>query len=128
MKQATITLPLIEDEDLTICVAVPDLAQVRAFSDRLHAAGKPWTGFFQGWDGEYIPADPTPPLGSKMTFTPAEFVLGDSRVWFFGRMWEYGNDQPPSETCNGPAAEKVAEAEKEAQRKLVTPNNGIAIR
>jgi len=105
MKHATITIPPTEYENLTICVAIPDLAHVRAFSDQLHSAGKPWAGLFQGWDGEYIPSDPTAPPGSKMTFTPAEFVLGDSRVWFFGRMWEYGDDQPPSETCNGPAAE-----------------------
>ena len=104
MKHATITIPPTEYENLTLCVAVPELAHVRAFSDELHAVGKPWAGIFQGWDGEYIPSDPAPPPGSKMTFTPAEFVLGDSRAWFFGRMWEYGDDQPPSETCNGPAA------------------------
>ncbi len=106
MKHTTITIPPTEYEDLTICVAIPDLAQVRAFSDKLHMAGKPWSGFFQGWDGEYIPSDPTPPPGSKMTFTPAEFVLGDSRVWFFGRMWEDGNYQLPTETCNGPAVDQ----------------------
>lgn len=108
MKFATITIPPIEYEDLTICVAIPDLIQVRAFSDQLHAVGKPWSGLFQGWDGEYIPSSEVSPPGSKMTFTPAEFVLGDSRVWFFGRMWEYGNDQPPSETCNGPAAQSIS--------------------
>lgn len=106
MKHATITIPPTEYEDLTICVAIPDLAQVRAFSDKLHKIGRPWAGLFQGWDGEYIPSDPTPPPGSKMTFTPAEFVLGDSRVWFFGRMWEAGDDQQPTETCNGPAVEQ----------------------
>ena len=96
---------------LPICVAIPDLAEVRAFADQFHAAGKPWTGLFQGWDGEYIPSEPTPPPGSKMTFTPAEFLLGDSRVWFFGRMWEYGNDQSPSETCNGPVAQNLIDEE-----------------
>jgi hypothetical protein len=75
-------------------------------------SGATWVGYFQGWDGEYIPSDPTPPPGSKMTFTPAEFVLGDSRVWFFGRMWEAGDDQPPSETCNGPAAGQAVGVEK----------------
>ncbi len=107
MKHTTITIPPTEFENLTICVAIPDTADVRAFSDKLHAAREPWVGIFQGWDGEYIPCDPAPPPGSKMTFTPAEFVLGDSRVWFFGRMWEYGDDEPPSETCNGPAAEEL---------------------
>lgn len=105
MKYSTITIPPIEYEDLTICVAIPDLEDVRTFSDQLHAAGKPWVGLFQGWDAEYLPSEPTPPPGSKMTFTPAEFVLSDSRVWFFGRMWENGDEQPPAETCNGPAAQ-----------------------
>jgi hypothetical protein len=107
VKQKTITIPPTEYEDLTICVAIPDLEDVRAFSDRLHAAGKPWGGIFQGWDGEYLPSEPTSPPGSKMTFTPAEFVLGDSRVWFFGRMWENGDEQLPTETCNGPAAQET---------------------
>lgn len=111
MKYATITIPPIQYEELTICVGIPDLAQVRAFSDHLHATGKVWIGCFQGWDGEYIPSDPTPPPGSKMTFTPAEFVLGDSRVWFFGRMWEYGDAEPPSESCNGPVAGQDASVE-----------------
>ncbi len=105
MKSITVTIPPTEYEDLTICVVTPDLDEVREFSDKLHAAGKPWAGLFQGWDGEYLPSEPTPPPGSKMTFTPAEFVLGDSRVWFFGRMWENGDNQPPAETCNGPAAQ-----------------------
>jgi len=112
MNHVTITIPPTEYENLTICIAIPDLAHVRAFSDQLHSAGKPWAGLFQGWDGEYIPSDPTPPPGSKMTFTPAEFVLGDSRVWFFGRMWETGDDQPPSETYNGPAAENGIAVDK----------------
>lgn len=111
MKLTTVTIPPTEYEELTICVAVPDLAKVRSFSDRLHAAGQPWSGIFQGWDGEYVPSDSIPPVDSKMTFTPAEFVLGDSRVWFFGRMWEYGDDQPPSETQNGPATEQNIEVD-----------------
>ena len=112
MKYATITIPPTEYEDLTICVAIPDLAQVRTFSDQLHVAGKPWAGLFQGWDGEYIPSDPTPPLGSKMTFTPADFFLRDSRVWCFGRMWVDGDDQPPSETCTEPAVAQEIEVDR----------------
>ncbi len=104
MRHTTITIPPTEHENLIICVAIPDLAEVRAFSDQLHAASQPWAGLFQGWDGEYTPSVPVAPPGSRMTFTPAEFVLGDSRAWFFGRMWEAGDDQPPSESCNGPAA------------------------
>ena len=65
MKHATITIPPTEYENLTICVAVPELTDVRAFSDKLHAAGKPWAGIFQGWDGEYIPSDPARPLAPR---------------------------------------------------------------
>ena len=103
MKHITVTIPPTEFENLTLCVVIPSLDEVRAFADKLHAVGTPWTGLFQGWEGEYIPASSEPPPGSRMTFTPAEFLLGDSRVWFFGRMWEYGDSNPPSETCNGPA-------------------------
>ena len=27
-----------------------------------------------------------------MTFTPADFTIGESGVWFFSLMWEYGKD------------------------------------
>jgi len=32
-----------------------------------------------------------------MTFTPADFCIGESDIWFFSMMWEQGGDQPPVE-------------------------------
>ncbi len=30
-----------------------------------------------------------------MSFTPADFCIGESGIWFFSLMWEYGkNDEP----------------------------------
>ena len=33
-----------------------------------------------------------------MTFTPADFWIGDGAIWFFALLWENGNDQAPVET------------------------------
>jgi len=27
-----------------------------------------------------------------MTFTPADFCIGESDIWFFSMMWEHGGD------------------------------------
>ena len=32
-----------------------------------------------------------------MTFTPADFWIGESRIWFFSLMWEHGKDKDPVE-------------------------------
>ena len=45
----------------------------------------------------YNPERPEPPLDSKMTFTPADFCIGESGVWFFSLMWEYGKGVEPVE-------------------------------
>ena len=41
--------------------------------------------------------DRTPPLDSKMTYTPADFCIGESGIWFFSLLWEHGHDAPPVE-------------------------------
>lgn len=63
-------------------VAVPDLNEVRAFAEKLHAAGKHWQGEAFGWQAEYNPEQPEPPLDSMMTVTPADFCIGESGIWF----------------------------------------------
>ena len=78
-------------------LVIPELDEVRAFAARLHAEGKPWQGEAFGWPGEYNPERPERPLDSKMTFTPADFCIGESGIWFFSLMWERGGDQEPSE-------------------------------
>jgi len=32
-----------------------------------------------------------------MTFTPADFCIGESGIWFFSLMWEQGRDADPEE-------------------------------
>jgi hypothetical protein len=32
-----------------------------------------------------------------MTFTPADFWIGESGIWFFALMWENGKDKDPVE-------------------------------
>jgi hypothetical protein len=78
-------------------IAIPDLDQVKAFAARLHAEGKSWQGEAFGWQAEYNPERSEPPLDSKMTFTPADFGIGESGIWFFSLMWERGKDQEPVE-------------------------------
>lgn len=78
-------------------IVVPELDAVRQFAAQLHAAGQPRHGEAFGWDAEYSPERPTPPLDSKMTFTPADFCIGESGIWFFSLMWEHGHEQLPVE-------------------------------
>jgi len=74
-----------------------DLDEVREFAAKLHATRKPWKGEAFGWQAEYNPERPEPPLDSKMTFTPADFCIGESGIWLFSLMWEHGSDAEPVE-------------------------------
>jgi hypothetical protein len=78
-------------------IAVPDLDDVRHFAHELHQKGESWQGVAFGWEAEYNPERVEPPLDSKMTFTPADFCIGESGIWFFSLMWEHGRDQEPVE-------------------------------
>ena len=78
-------------------VVIPDLSEVRAFADHLHATGKRWQGEIFGWPAEYTPESRKRPLGSKMRFTPADFWIGESGIWFFSLMWEHGKNKEPIE-------------------------------
>ncbi len=86
-----------QDVAPTLPLVIPDLDAVRRFAARLHAKGKAWRGEAFGWPAEYNPTRPEPPLDSKMTFTPADFCIGESGIWFFSLMWEYGNTAAPVE-------------------------------
>jgi hypothetical protein len=85
------------DYALTVPVVIPSLDEVRAFAYQLHQKGEAWQGEAFGWDAEYNPQRAEAPLDSKMTFTPADFCIGESGVWFFSMMWEYGRDADPVE-------------------------------
>ena len=78
-------------------LVIPNVSEVRAFAATLHAQGKPWAGEAFGWRAEYHPERPEPPLDSKMTFTPADFCIGESGIWFFSLMWERGRHEEPVE-------------------------------
>lgn len=85
------------DHTALVPVVIPDLEAVRSFAAELHAKGKYWHGEAFGWSAEYNPAQSEPPLDSKMTFTPADFCIGESNIWFFSLMWENGKDAAPVE-------------------------------
>ena len=76
---------------------IPDLDEVRVFAMHLHTMGRRWRGEIFGWPAEYSPERHTKPLDSKMEFTPADFCIGESGIWFFSLMWEHGKHQPPVE-------------------------------
>jgi hypothetical protein len=87
-----------EREDSPILpVVIPDLSEVRTFAHHLHAAGRPWRGEIFGWPAEYTPASRKKPPGSKMRFTPADFWIGESGIWFYSLMWEHGKNKEPAE-------------------------------
>jgi hypothetical protein len=89
----------IHDDDyaLVVPVVIPDLDKVREFAYKLHRESNTWEGEAFGWQAEYHAERPEPPLDSKMTFTPADFYIGESGVWFFSMMWERGEDAEPVE-------------------------------
>jgi len=85
------------DESPILPLVIPDLAEVRAFANHLHGVGKRWNGELFGWQAEYTPESRKKPAGSKMSFTPADFWIGESGIWFFSLMWEHGKHQQPVE-------------------------------
>jgi len=95
-------------------ILIPELGEVRQFAARLHCEGQAWAGEAFGWQAEYHPGRPEPPLDSKMTFTPADFCIGESGIWFYSLMWEHGRDREPVEFLDD--RNIVAEAPPDAER------------
>ena len=71
-------------------LAVPDLKEVKSFANHLHSLSKHWHGEIFGWQAEYTPESDQKPEDSSMTFTPADFWIGESGIWFFSLVWEHG--------------------------------------
>ena len=94
---AKVRIPTESEHVELVPLLIPDLDQVRALADELHARGEAWLGEAFGWSAEYNPQRDEPPLDSRLTFTPADFCIGESGIWFFSRQWERGRDAPPSE-------------------------------
>ncbi len=90
-------IPAHENYEPVLPLAVPDLQEVRAFAHHLHSFGKAWRGEIFGWQAEYTPESEKKPEDSNLTFTPADFCIGESGIWFFSMMWEYGKDKAPVE-------------------------------
>lgn len=97
MITAKVKIKTPHDYAAIVPLVIPSLNEVRAFAAKLHAKGKAWQGEAFGWPAEYNPQQPEPPLGSRMTFTPADFCIGESGFWFFSLMWEHGRHAEPVE-------------------------------
>jgi len=90
-------IPYKDNYSPVLPLAIPNLSEVKAFANHLHMAGKYWKGEIFGWPAEYTPENRRKPPASKMTFTPADFWIGESGIWFFSLMWEQGKDKEPTE-------------------------------
>lgn len=90
-------IPLRADYSPVLPLMIPDPSEVKAFAVHLHAIGKHWRGEIYGWLAEYTPESRKKPSGSKMRFTPADFRIGESGIWFYSLMWEYGKNKEPIE-------------------------------
>jgi hypothetical protein len=77
-------------------LAIPDLAEVKAFATYLHTYGKHWKWEIFGWSAEYNLERRRKPSGSRMAFTPADFWIGERGIWFFSLMREDGKDKEPT--------------------------------
>ncbi|MCL4490255.1 MAG: hypothetical protein M1570_19300 [Chloroflexi bacterium] len=86
-----------DDSAPIVPLAIPYLDEVKSFAKHLHMVGKPWHGEIFGWPAEYTPESRKRPPRSKMTFTPADFWIGESGIWFYSLAWEHGKNKEPIE-------------------------------
>ena len=99
-----------DHQAVVVPVAIPDLEAVRALAERLHAEGQEYRGMAWGWPVYYDPelreeaAEFQVPDGQggfrteiRSFWSPASFTIGESGVWFYSLLWEYGRDNPPVE-------------------------------
>lgn len=96
MLTVKVKIPERVDYSPILPLAIPDLNEVRAFAQYLHTIGKHWQGEIFGWSAEYLPASRKRPANSNMRFTPADFWIGESGIWFYSLMWEHGKSQDPT--------------------------------
>ena len=97
MITAKAKIRVYDDYETLVPVVIPELDDVRRFAGELHARGKSWAGDAFGWTAEYRAERPEPPLDSNLPFTPADFCIGETGIWFFSLMWEHGKDVSPVE-------------------------------
>ena len=97
MANVQAKIRIADGHDSVIPVVLPDLEAVRAFAEVLQAKKAAWQGLAFGWEAEYVPQSGERPIDSQLMFTPAEFCVGESGVWFFSMTWELGPDSPAIE-------------------------------
>ena len=97
MLTARVKIRMPDDYMPVVPIIIPDLEEVREFASKLHAKNENWQGEFLGWQAEYNAQKTTSPIDSAMEFTPADFCIGESNIWFFSLMWEHGQDAEPVE-------------------------------
>ena len=97
MLTVKVKIPQQNNYSPVLPLAIPDLVEVKAFANYLHTIGKHWKGEIFGWIAEYTPESRRKPTASKMTFSPADFCIGESGIWFYSLMWEHGKGKEPTE-------------------------------
>ncbi len=97
MWTAKVVIPKHLEDAPVLPVVIPELNEVKAFAFHLHTLGKHWQGEIFGWSAEYTPEKRSKPSASHMNFTPADFWIGASGIWFYSLMWEHGKTKPPVE-------------------------------
>jgi len=103
----------IKEDTLSVPVFIPDLEDVRKFSNALHARGQAWTDVLFGWPARYLPKIDEPQaefevydeqgnvsIEIRHHRSPAYFSIGIEGVWHFARLWEHGAMQQPEETLH----------------------------
>ena len=83
MFTVKVKIPVHDDYELILPLAVPDLKEVKAFANHLHSLGEYWQWKIFGWQAEYTSESDRKPEDSNRIFTPAEFWIGESGIWFF---------------------------------------------
>lgn len=99
MLNLKVRIPTIELEtgvQPAIPLSVPTTEEIGQLADALHRKGQRFDGEAWGWPVSYEPEDATPPIDSRMTFTPASFTIGVFGVWFVSLTWERGRIAAPS--------------------------------
>lgn len=103
----------ITEDTPTAPILIPDLNDVRQFSDALHAVGREWQGILFGWPARYLPEidesraefevydqHGNVSIEIRPHWSPAYFSIGIEGVWSFARLWEQGTGQAPEETTH----------------------------
>ncbi len=96
------------EDGVVVPVVIPDLATVHTLANQLHTEGREYSSVAWGWPVQYdpelqedaaefqIPDD----QGGYRTeirpfWSPANFTIGESGIWFYSLLWENGRDQAP---------------------------------